>query len=153
MNNIKTIIIKFFTTAMLLIFLSCSSKTPDIKTVDGKLRPCPQSPNCVSSESDDIKSRIEPFTFQGSPEKTWSVLKESIAAVGGNIQEEHDGYLRAIFTSKLFGFIDDVECRMFSAEGIIHIRSGSRTGYGDFGVNKKRVEDLRTLFKKNMKEK
>jgi uncharacterized protein (DUF1499 family) len=148
MNNIKTISIIFFTTAMFLTLLSCSSKTPEIQMVDGKLRPCPKSPNCVSSESDDTSSRIEPFTFQGSPEKAWKVLKDSTVNAGGNIQEENAGYLRAIFTSKLFRFVDDVECRMVSAEGIIHIRSGSRTGYSDFGVNKKRVEELRTLFDK-----
>jgi uncharacterized protein (DUF1499 family) len=119
---------------------------------DGKLRPCPESPNCVSSESGNEFSRIEPLTYQGPSEKAWEVLKESILKMGGNIQEEQKDYLRAIFTSKVFRFKDDLECRIVPAEGIIHIRSGSRTGYSDFGVNEKRVTNLRLLFNQFMKK-
>ena len=61
--------------------------------MDGKLRACPSSPNCVSSESDSASSRIEPLTFQGTQEKAWGDLKETIRDMGGKIQEEHDGYL------------------------------------------------------------
>jgi uncharacterized protein (DUF1499 family) len=66
--------------------------------------------------------------------------------MGGKIQEEHEGYLWATFTSKVFRFVDDVEFRMVSADGIVHVRSGSRVGYSDLGVNRRRVEKLRTLF-------
>ncbi|MBU4036359.1 MAG: DUF1499 domain-containing protein, partial [Proteobacteria bacterium] len=98
-TTLKRIII-LFVSAPLLIFLSCSSKTPEM--VDGKLMPCPKSPNCVSSESENTASQIEPFTFHGSPEKAWSVLKDSIVEMNGNIQDEKNGYLRATFTSRLF---------------------------------------------------
>jgi uncharacterized protein (DUF1499 family) len=66
--------------------------------------------------------------------------------MGGEIQEEHDGYLWTTFTSRLFRFVDDVEFRMVFTDGIIHVRSGSRVGYSDLGVNRRRVEKLRTLF-------
>jgi uncharacterized protein (DUF1499 family) len=66
--------------------------------------------------------------------------------MGGKIQEEHDGYLWTTFTSRLFRFVDDVEFRMVSTDGIIHVRSASRVGYSDLGVNRRRVEKLRTLF-------
>jgi uncharacterized protein (DUF1499 family) len=82
-----------------------------VQLVDGKLRPCPRSPNCVSSESDNASSRIEPLTFQGPPEKAWDKLKETLRDMGEKIQEEHDGYLWATFTSKLFRFVDDMEFR------------------------------------------
>jgi uncharacterized protein (DUF1499 family) len=114
--------------------------------VDGKLRACPDSPNCVSSESDSASSRIEPLTFQGRPEKAWSDLKETVRELGGKIQEEHEGYLWATFTSRVFRFVDDVEFRMVSTEDIVHVRSASRVGYSDLGVNRRRVEKLRTLF-------
>jgi uncharacterized protein (DUF1499 family) len=147
MNNIILIVIGLFVIlALLLTVLSCASNPPKVQLVDGKLRPCPSSPNCVSSESDSASSRIEPLTFQCPPEKAWSALKETIREMGGKIQEEHDGYLWATFTSKLFRFVDDVEFRMVSSDGMIHVRSGSRVGYSDLGVNRKRVEKLRTIF-------
>ncbi|HVP80229.1 MAG TPA: DUF1499 domain-containing protein [Thermodesulfobacteriota bacterium] len=114
--------------------------------MEGKLRPCPSSPNCVSSENDRPSSRVEPLTFEGSPEKAWGDLKETIGEMGGKIQEEHDGYLWATFTSRVFRFVDDVEFRMVPSDGIIHVRSGSRVGYSDLGVNRKRVEKLRAVF-------
>ncbi|MGB5155958.1 MAG: hypothetical protein WBN77_00800 [Desulfobacterales bacterium] len=59
----------FFISAMFLVIISCSSKEPDINIVDGKLRPCPKSPNCVSKEPDEKISQIAPFVFSlGSTE-------------------------------------------------------------------------------------
>jgi uncharacterized protein (DUF1499 family) len=66
--------------------------------------------------------------------------------MGGKIEEEHDDYLWTTFTSRVFRFVDDVEFRMVSAAGKIHVRSGSRVGYSDLGVNRRRVEKLRALF-------
>jgi uncharacterized protein (DUF1499 family) len=149
MNSIIFIVIALFVvSAMLLAVLSCASNPPKVQLVDGRLRACPKSPNCVSSESDSASSRVEPLTFQGPPEKAWSDLKETIRELGGKIQEEHEGYLWTTFTSRVFRFVDDVEFRMVSTDGIIHVRSGSRVGYSDLGVNRRRVEKLRTLFNK-----
>ena len=147
MNSIISVLIVFFVIpAVLLAVLSCASNSPKAQLVDGRLRACPKSPNCVSSESDSASSRVEPLTFQGPPEKAWGNLKETIREMGGKIEEEPDGYLWATFTSRLFRFVDDVEFRMVSTDGIIHVRSGSRVGYSDLGVNRRRVEKLRTLF-------
>ena len=147
MNTIISIVMVLFViSAGLLTILSCASNPPKEQLVDGKLRACSSSPNCVSSESDNASSRVEPLTFQSPPEKAWGDLKETIRQMGGKIQEEHDGYLWVTFTSRVFRFVDDVEFRMVSAEGVIHVRSGSRVGYSDLGVNRKRVEKLRTLF-------
>ncbi len=142
------LLVSFVISAVLSIVLSCASNPPKVQLVDGKLRACPKSPNCVSSESDSASSRVEPLTFQGPPEKAWGDLEETIQEMGGKIQEEHDGYLWATFTTRLFRFVDDVEFRMVSADGMIHVRSGSRVGYSDLGVNRRRVEKLRTLFNK-----
>ena len=139
-------VVLFVISGMLLSVLSCASNPPKVQLVDGKLRACPKSPNCVSSESDNASSRVEPLTFQGPPEKAWGNLKETIREMGGKIEEEHDGYLWATFTSRLFRFVDDVELRMVSSDSMIHVRSGSRVGYSDLGVNRRRVEKLRTLF-------
>jgi uncharacterized protein (DUF1499 family) len=73
--------------------------------------------------------------------------------MGGKIQEERDGYLWAMFTSRVFRFVDDVEFRMVPTDGLIHVRSGSRVGYSDLGVNRRRVEKLRARFnQKKQKE-
>jgi uncharacterized protein (DUF1499 family) len=151
MNSIISIgIVLFVISAVLLTVLSCASNPPKVQLVDGKLRACPSSPNCVSSESDLTSSRVEPLTFQGLPEKAWNDLKETIREMGGKIQEEHDGYLWTTFTSRLFRFVDDVEFRMVPTDRVIHVRSGSRVGYSDLGVNRRRVERLRAIFKQKM---
>jgi len=152
MNGISLLIQLFIISAVLLSVFSCASSPPKVQLVDGKLRPCPSSPNCVSSESDIPSSRVEPLTFKGSPERAWDNLKEAIREMGGKIQEEHDGYLWATFTSRVFRFVDDVEFRMVPSDGIIHVRSGSRVGYSDLGVNRKRVEKLRAAFNQRDKE-
>jgi uncharacterized protein (DUF1499 family) len=143
---ISIVVVLFVSLGVLLSVLSCASNPPKVQLVDGRLRPCPNSPNCVSSESDSTSSWIEPLSFQGRPEKAWGDLKETIRDMGGKIQEEHDGYLWATFTTRLFRFVDDVEFRMVSSDGIIHVRSGSKKGYSDLGVNRRRVEKLRTIF-------
>ena len=143
---ISIVIVVFVISAVLLTVLSCASNPPNVQLADGRLRACPKSPNCVSSESDSPGSRIEPLTFKAPPEKAWGDLKETMREMGGKIEEEHDGYLWATFTSRVFRFVDDVEFRMVSTDGIIHVRSGSRKGYSDLGVNRRRVEKLRTIF-------
>jgi uncharacterized protein (DUF1499 family) len=147
MNTLISLLIALLVIlAMLFTILSCTSSPPKVQLVDGKLRPCPNSPNCVSSEGDRASSRVEPLTFQDSPEKAWDNLRETLREMGGKIQEEHDGFLWATFTSRVFRFVDDVEFRMVSTDGMIHVRSGSRVGYSDLGVNRRRVEKLRSLF-------
>lgn len=54
--------------------------------------------------------------------------------------------MAAIFTSKFFGFVDDLECRIDQANHTIHLRSASRVGHSDFGANRKRVALITTLF-------
>jgi len=147
MNSIVSVLIcLFLILAVLLTIFSCASNAPKVELVDGRLRACPDSPNCVSSESDRASSRVEPLIFQDPPEKAWGNLRETLREMGGKIQEEYDGFLWATFTSRVFRFVDDVEFRMVSAHGTIHVRSGSRIGYSDLGVNRRRVEKLRTLF-------
>ncbi len=63
-----------------------------------------------------------------------------------SIVEESPIYIRSEFTSKLFGFIDDVEFFIDDAKKILHIRSSSRIGYTDFGVNRRRVENIRKAW-------
>jgi uncharacterized protein (DUF1499 family) len=116
--------------------------------VNGKLRPCPGTPNCVCSESTNPLLKIDPLTFSGSPEQAWTVLKRVIKEQGGTVHVEEKEYLWSTFMVPVFGFIDDVEFRLSATDGLIHVRSAARLGFSDLGVNRGRVEQLRTAFQK-----
>ena len=68
------------------------------------------------------------------------------------IIELSDIYLHAEFESRIFRFIDDVEFLVNEDKKIIEVRSASRVGYGDFGVNRKRVEMLRNQYLEEMEK-
>ena len=136
---------------LLSVLTSCGSKPPKVQLVEGRLRACPDTPNCVSSESTESSARIAPLNFQGPSEIAWKILKETVRELGGTIQKEQKDYLWATFTSRIFRFVDDVEFRMVAAKGVIHVRSASRLGYSDLGVNRKRVDKLRAAFDRKMK--
>ena len=119
-----------------------SWKRPDNLGVrDGRLAPCKRSPNCVSSQADpaDAEHYIAP-------------IHGSIAAARGAIRSlprttivaEKDNYLYAEFRSRLLRYIDDVE--LYFDGQVLQVRSCSRLGRRDFGVNRKRVEELRALI-------
>lgn len=114
--------------------------------VNGKLRPCPGTPNCVCSEGASPGGPVAPLTFTGTPESAWSALKQIIKEHGGTVRDESAGYLWSTFLVPVLGFIDDVEFRLDASAKVIHVRSSSRMGYSDLGVNRMRVEQLRTAF-------
>ena len=103
----------------------------------GSLAPCPDRPNCVSSEAGtDTAKRVEPL-----PLATWDALPATIAEMGGTITLHESDYIAAEFTSATFGFVDDLELRR--TDEAVQVRSASRVGYSDGGVNKARVAQLR----------
>jgi uncharacterized protein (DUF1499 family) len=130
---------------LLSSLLSCSSTPPAGKLIDGQLRSCPNRPNCVSSEK-GAGAPITPISFRSSPDQAWQIMQTVIEELGGKISDRRPMYLWAMFSSKIFRFVDDVELRLEPEEKIMHIRSGARVGYADFGVNRKRVETIRNLF-------
>ena len=136
--------------AVVVVFggLSCAGRRPpQTGLVSGQLRPCPSSPNCVSSEVEKDKSAyIAPLAFEGSPEAAWERLEKAVEKIGGKVRETKEDYLWATFTSTVFRFVDDLELRMDAENKVIHVRSGSRVGHSDLGVNRKRVEKLREKF-------
>lgn len=109
-----------------------------------EIAPCPQKPNCVCSRSDaPARRRVEPLAVSGDPRAAFGRLRDSLAAAPRTtLAEAGEDYLRAHCRSRL-GFIDDLECWLREDEGVIHVRSASRVGYYDFGVNRRRVEALR----------
>lgn len=111
---------------------------------DGRLAPCRRSPNCVSSQANpaDREHYIAPIRVQGD---AMAAVRRAVQAMPRTkiIREEPD-YLYAEFRTKLLRYVDDVE---FWFDGTaIQVRSASRLGRRDFGVNRKRIEALRALI-------
>lgn len=114
---------------------------------DGRLSPCPNTPNCVCSQDSDPGHSIAPLTFSSAPEQAIADLKTIIQALPKTaIVQESNDYLYAQFTSKLMGFVDDVEFYLDRAANVIQVRSASRLGKSDLGVNRKRIELIRAQF-------
>jgi uncharacterized protein (DUF1499 family) len=112
---------------------------------------CPSSPNCVSSLAQDDRHRISPMPVDVAPDEAFEMLKRALAAESRmRIAEERKDqwYLRAEATSLVFRFIDDVEFQLDPAAKLLHVRSASRVGYSDLGVNRRRVERLREALLK-----
>jgi uncharacterized protein (DUF1499 family) len=117
----------------------------------GRLAPIKSSPNNVSSRApqDDAEHYIAPLKFRGNGAEALATLRKVIDAMERTHVVKHDaGYLYAEFRSKGMGFVDDVEFLVSEPEGVIHVRSASRLGRRDFGVNRARVETLRTQLAK-----
>jgi len=137
---------KYFLTAIGVIVLSFfllglkSQKGKAKGLVAGHLAPPSSAPNCVSSEV-DVQPEKKVAPLNGSLDQ----IKAAIVATGGVITSETDSYLSATYMSKIFKFVDDVEIR-HDKEDIWHIRSASRVGYSDRGVNRKRVEAIRAAI-------
>lgn len=111
------------------------------------LRPCPASPNCVSTSSaTDERHAIAPFRYRTSLAKAREALKDVVGSLPRTrLVEEDDRYLHYEFTSLLLRFVDDVEFLFDDENKTVHFRSASRVGYGDFGVNRRRMEQIRAL--------
>lgn len=109
--------------------------------------PCPSSPNCVSTHATDERHAIAPIRYRKSRAEAKEALKAAIRALPrAKLVEENESYLHYEITSLLFRFVDDVEFVLDDEGKTIHFRSASRTGYGDFGVNRRRMEVIRSLL-------
>ncbi len=108
------------------------------------IEPCPRSPNCVSSLAGDARHAIPPLVYAGTVDEAREALLGILkAAPRVTLVASEPDYLHAELRSRVFGFVDDVECFFPPGQQVIHVRSASRTGYYDFGVNRKRIEAIR----------
>jgi len=114
----------------------------------GRLASCPDSPNCVSSDATDLSHHVPPFAIIVPAKEAWLLVREAVNDISRTtITEITENYLHAECRSMVFRFVDDLELELRPGEGIIAVRSASRTGYSDFGVNRSRVERLRSVLK------
>jgi uncharacterized protein (DUF1499 family) len=143
----------FFCIVGIIGAFGCSGVRPgNLGVRDGRLAPCPSSPNCVSSQSPDKEHEIEPLTYTGNMVVAHDELKKMLLGMKRvEIITDTRSYIHAEFTSAVWRFVDDAEFYFDENSQTIHIRSASRLGKSDFGVNRKRVESIRDLWKE-MKE-
>jgi uncharacterized protein (DUF1499 family) len=148
-----TIVALFF---IVMSAVACVGHAQDSRsTTPSDLAPCPDSPNCVSTKSKDLDHAMTPLPYiksgKGSMDHLVDIVRQMKRAT---IVSATPSYLHVEFRSALFRFVDDVEFLMEDSARLIHFRSASRTGYYDFGVNRKRMEEisdryLRSADKKN----
>ena len=130
------------------LFTACSGRKPDnIGLTEGHLAPCPARPNCVISQNGDDAHSIAPIAYSVSRDEAFRILKKIIGSQKrAAVIDEKDNYLYAEFRSGIMRFADDTEFYFPENRPVIHVRSASRLGYSDMGVNRKRVENIRLLF-------
>jgi len=133
------------TPAEAFMFKFSGTRPDNLGVRNGTLAACPASPNCVSTYSTDTEHQIEPLKFLGG--NTIATLKAAVLAQPGAVViSETENYLYAEFTSSLMGFVDDVEFYVDETSGTVQARSASRLGESDLGVNRKRIEAIRSLM-------
>ena len=149
----------FFVLATLAVILLLAGRvgwlagTPpaDLGVAEGRLKAPSNTPNSVSSQADlwpnhpqREAARIAPLTMRGDAAATMARLQAAVVALpGARIVTVRADYLQAEFTTALLGFVDDAEFWLDPAAGVVQVRSASRIGHGDMGVNRARIETLR----------
>jgi uncharacterized protein (DUF1499 family) len=123
-----------------------SGTRPDnLGVKDGRFAPCKPTPNCVSSQADpaDGEHYVAPIAFNG----TMQELRRAVESMErATVISEEGNYLYAEYKSRLMGYVDDVELWLDEKARLVQVRSASRLGRRDFGVNRERIEALRLLI-------
>ncbi len=135
-----------------LFLTACAGQVPnDLGMLNGsELRPCPDKPNCVQTYDPADNSHFQlPLKFKTDNEQTKTAISLAISETGGNIISEKSldpsgYYLHAEYESDWLKFVDDLE--VVIKDGLIHLRSASRLGYSDMGINAKRFEAIKANY-------
>jgi uncharacterized protein (DUF1499 family) len=114
---------------------------------DGRLAPCPGTPNCVETLAPDEAHHVAPLPFSGAAEAAIVRVAEIVRSLPrSSVVVVTENYLHAEFRSAVFRFVDDVEFLADGSAGVVHLRSASRVGSADLGVNRRRIEAIRVLW-------
>lgn len=126
--------------AAVAVLAACGG-TAHLRDAAGRLAPC-SARHCVSSLETRADYRVAPLRYDGSREAAHAELLRALSRLPRtSVVTATPGYVHATVTSPLMHYVDDLE--FVFEDGVIHLRSASRTGYYDFGVNRDRVEALR----------
>ena len=115
--------------------------------VNEGLQPCPGRPNCVSSMAENSRHYIPPIRYNNSTEEARTRLLDILYGLPrATVISSKPDYIHAVSETRMMRFKDDLEFLIDDQKKQIHVRSAARTGYSDFGVNRRRVEKIRRLF-------
>ena len=130
--------------AVLLMIWGCSIKPADNPgSQNESIKPCPESPNCVSTLAHDSRHAMPPLPFMGSKDQSRQRIIDIIKSLErSKIVKISNSYIHAQFRSRVFRFVDDAEFQFDDAARIVHFRSASRVGYYDFGANRRRMSEI-----------
>jgi len=132
----------------IMLFVGCAGTRPSkVGEGYGNLAPCPETPNCVSTQASNEKKRMLPLTYNGSMQDAMMNLVRVINSLPRTeIIAQTSDYLYVEFRSFFWRFVDDVEFSFDHDEKTIQFRSASRLGRNDFGVNRRRMRKISELF-------
>ncbi|MGB0562726.1 MAG: DUF1499 domain-containing protein [Spirulinaceae cyanobacterium] len=121
-----------------------AGNAPELGVTDGQLAPCPPSPNCVVSRGGDAEHQIDAIAYRSDRETARETLLKVLGVVPRTeVLTQTEDYIRAAAESRLLGFVDDLEFYFPSDAAVIEVRSASRLGESDLGVNRRRIEQIR----------
>jgi uncharacterized protein (DUF1499 family) len=145
--------IKFFIGSLMFVTIlwGCSGNPAERHNSESSgFLDCPDTPNCVSSLAKNPKYRVEPFRLKKDPKTSWDVVKKTVELLPRTkVVSADNSDIHAECRSLIFRFVDDLTLHLTPSNGIIHLRSASRIGYSDLGVNRRRVETLRKKLQQN----
>lgn len=135
------------TSAAILLALTAAALPAQEPARMTKLKPCPSTPNCVSTQATDASKRMDPISFSGPPAEAQAKLLAILQKPRVEVTESREGYIHAVFTTRLMRYRDDVEFLIDPEAHLIHFRSASRVGTSDLGTNRRRMKGLIRDFK------
>ncbi|MFV1983506.1 MAG: DUF1499 domain-containing protein [Thiohalomonadales bacterium] len=154
LNYIIIILIFVIVTVFIIQFIGLlKGERPEILGIhNNQLRACPEKSNCVSSYSSyssNLKFNIEPLPYFSTAENSITKIQKTLLGIKGiTIITQDKDYIYAECKSFFLGFVDDLEVYCDESKQRCFVRSASRLGYSDFGVNRKRIEKIRKLIQK-----
>jgi len=130
------------------LFSFAGSRPTDLGVHNNRLGACPAAPKCVSSDENRPAHKVSPFEIVVPAAEAWRIVRSLVSDLPRTqIVTATSDYIHAECSSRIFGFIDDLELHLRASQGIIAVRSVARLGYSDLGVNRRRVERLRALLR------
>jgi uncharacterized protein (DUF1499 family) len=137
-----------FGTFLILASVALPATANDLGINQGHLANCPASQNCVVSQNADSKHAIDPISYHTDRDTARKIVFKVLTVVPRTeVVEQTDNYIHALSKSRIFKFVDDVEFYFPENENLIHIRSASRVGESDLGVNRRRMEQIRLALR------
>lgn len=146
---VAAIVIAGVTLRLAVPYLTSKSVATGLVSVNDEahLGDCPETPNCQGTESSRAAQKVQRLPLSQPADKAITLIANIVATQPGvAIAKQDDRYLHVTYTSRLMGYVDDVEFLVSGDDRSVQMRSASRLGKSDLGANLKRINQLRELL-------